>query len=225
LKKDFADLNGSIKKKDTGKHFHVDISLNAIKINGTTFVYAILKDIEKYKQEIENTEKTFQLIAENSGDVIWTMDIDQNTTYVSPSITKLTGYTIEEHLSHSSAEQLTEESNALAQNLYKTFFNETGHPVQFPGYSVTLEMQYRCKDGSKKWTEVKVNYLLDEAGEIIGLHGATRDIEKRKQIEINLKESRQQLIEAQRWQSLGVMSSTILMARSYGLMKPTRYWD
>ena len=36
------------------------------------------------------------MIAENTADIIWTMDFNLNFTYISPSVTQVRGYTVEE---------------------------------------------------------------------------------------------------------------------------------
>ena len=62
-----------------------------------------LKDTEEMLRE---SEERYKLLAENVSDVIWTVDANQQFVYVSPSVERLLGYSVEEslgqHLSFSS---------------------------------------------------------------------------------------------------------------------------
>ena len=52
-----------------------------------------------------------------------------------------------------------------------------------------MELQQYAKDGSVIDIEVTVTWILDEKGEPVGIQGSTRDIRKRKQALVDLKES------------------------------------
>ena len=55
---------------------------------------------ETMAQQIEDalreTERRYRVLAENAADAIWTVDMDMCPTYISPSIARLLGYSIEE---------------------------------------------------------------------------------------------------------------------------------
>lgn len=50
-----------------------------------------------------------------------------------------------------------------------------------------LELEHICKNGSRIWTEVKVNSLRDKQGLLTGMLGITRDITDRKKTEEALR--------------------------------------
>ncbi len=64
-------------------------------------VYSVFEDItEKRKTEksLKESEERFRRMANNVNDVFWTMDLNLDFTYVSPSIERFTGFTSEEFL-------------------------------------------------------------------------------------------------------------------------------
>ena len=58
-----------------------------------------------------------------------------------------------------------------------------------PDRSITMEMEYYHKDGSTIWLENVVRGIRDETGDVIGLHGVSRDITERKRAEQELIKS------------------------------------
>ena len=61
------------------------------------------------------SEARYRLIAENTGDVIWTYDLaSRRITYVSPSVRRVRGYSPEEVLAQSLEDMLTPESYRYA---------------------------------------------------------------------------------------------------------------
>ena len=58
----------------------------------------LVESLDKKSNDLKVTKSKFQLLAENSVDVIWKTDFEYNTEYVSPSIFNLTGYTPEEFM-------------------------------------------------------------------------------------------------------------------------------
>lgn len=142
--------------------------------------------------KLELAEAKYRLITTNSHDVIWTMDKNMKTTFMSPSVEKHLGYTVEEYLSLSLNERLPAESylkvkTIVADTLAKLHMGEFGKDE-----AVVFEMLHKCKDGTMMWGEVSFILLFDDNGAISGFHGVTRNIHKRKLVERELHESREQ---------------------------------
>ncbi|HEY3426278.1 MAG TPA: PAS domain S-box protein, partial [Negativicutes bacterium] len=55
-----------------------------------------IAELKKSQAIIEESERKYRLIAENTDDVIWLLDTEMNIRYISPSIEKLLGYSPEE---------------------------------------------------------------------------------------------------------------------------------
>ena len=133
------------------------------------------------EEALRRSEERHRLLADNAGDVIWTMDADCRFTYVSPSVAKLRGYSVDEVMQQSIDQALTPESATVACAAIATATEalRAGRPCpEFHG-----ELEQPCKDGSTVWTDVTVSGLLDSAGEFAGFLGVTRDVSERKRME------------------------------------------
>ncbi|SPD72735.1 hypothetical protein PITCH_A1510024 [uncultured Desulfobacterium sp.] len=151
------------------------------------------KDItEKYlgQKALRESEKKYRFLAENVSDVIWTLDMDLKTTYVSPSIQRLKGYTVDETMNQSLEEMLTPDSLTAARIIIEKVFKElaSGNKEKAEETFVA-ELEQNCKDGSTIWTEIKANFILDSKDHPTGIIGVTRDISDRKRAEDTLRKS------------------------------------
>ncbi|MBX3045312.1 MAG: PAS domain S-box protein [Candidatus Kapabacteria bacterium] len=144
---------------------------------------------EELRQAIsENnlSQINIQKIAEEVSDVILMTDMNLVTQFISPSISKLTGFTPEEHLLLTLEEKHPPESIKLVKQVYQQEMQLEKSPDSDPNRSRLIEIQYYHKDGSKIWTEINISFLRDNNGNPTGIKGVTRNIEKRKQIERDL---------------------------------------
>jgi PAS domain S-box-containing protein len=144
---------------------------------------------KRVEEELRESGRLYRLLAENVTDVIWITDMNLKPTYVSPSITRLTGYSVEEAMNRSMEEALTPASLEFAA---KTFAEELAIEAKSREHafkSRTAELEYRRKDGSTVWVEAEMTFLRDADGELIGLLGVTRDISRRKRAEESLRQA------------------------------------
>ena len=136
------------------------------------------------ERALRESERRFRLLAENVTDVIWTTDMSLRLTYISPSVTRLWGYSLDEGMRLSPAESLAAPSldvarRALAGMLERHVTAREGDPASFR----ILELEFRRRDGSTVWTETSVRLLLDAEGSPVGILFVSRDITERRQVE------------------------------------------
>lgn len=137
---------------------------------------------------IDEAENRYRLIAENSADVIWTMDMDFNFTYISPAIYELMGYTVKEALAQS-LEDVAPDSTETMVALYseKLLAIQSGDPDGWK--PIIFELEQYHKDGSKIWTSNNARILRDSKNLPKSILGITRDITDRVLADQALKES------------------------------------
>ena len=137
----------------------------------------------KAVSELQESESKFRFIAENTGDVIWTLDIASGRfTYVSPSVYELRGYTPEEIMAQPMEVALTPESAERA----RTALEETIARWQAGNRSRTfqiIEIDQPHKDGRIVHTEVVTTLHAGPDGSPAYVIGVTRNVTERRRAE------------------------------------------
>ena len=169
-----------------------------------------LIDYKRAEEELRKSESNYRLLAENVRDVIWIFDMNLGYTYVTPSVMRLRGYTVEEALKQTLDQILTPASFKNAREILdrelKAEFSGQHHG---PEWSMTSELEMVCKDGSTIWTEATMNFMYNENGEPVGIMGVSRDITERKRAEEEKARLEAQLVQAQKMESIGTLAGGI----------------
>ncbi|ROL62003.1 PAS domain S-box protein, partial [Bacteroidetes/Chlorobi group bacterium ChocPot_Mid] len=145
------------------------------------FIFDITDKVKAEKALIES-EKQFRFLSENADDLIYIYEFvpEPRFKYVSPSATKITGYTPEEHY-------------ADPQLGFKLIHPDDVHILQDASNglynSQPIVLRWKKKDGTIIWTEQRNVSLYDENGNLIALQGIARDITERKLAEEKIRES------------------------------------
>ena len=126
------------------------------------------------------SEERYRLFAENSHDVIWTMDeATRRLTYVSPSIQQLRGFTAEEVMAQPPGQGLTPDSQKAMQRSFQSTLSRIMAGERHNLNSV-LEVEQPHRDGHIIPTEIVTSWLFDEADQPKTVLGITRDITERR---------------------------------------------
>ncbi len=153
-------------------------------------IFFLLKREFSFRRSSETglyqSEERYRLIAQNAEDIIWTMNMDFQLTYVSPAVERALGFSAQEILSSTPEQFLTPESFAVGLNV----FNQevvTAQRQPDPNYARALELEYRRKNGSTFWVEMKFSFFRDAFGHPVGVLGVGRDITERRQVQEELR--------------------------------------
>jgi len=146
------------------------------------------KVLAEYK--LKKSEETHRLLTENSKDVIWTMEWPSlKVNYISPTITKAFGYTIDSILSVPMVHRYPEEDYRKIKETFHSIANKiqsrTNADYTIPNFVVRM---YNS-DRELVWVEISGNFLVDHEGIILKIQGSTRNVNDRILSEIKLKES------------------------------------
>ena len=163
-----------------------------------TGITGIMSDISERKQEesqkvvaltaLRESEIKYRDLVENLNDVLFSVDVSGKISYISPAITRITGYTPEEITGRNLFDFFSPED----QSRYVEQMQATANKGNTIGeFSITV------KDKSLKWISSSSRCVM-ESGKVIGIRGIMSDISERKRVEELLRASEEryrQLVE------------------------------
>ncbi len=180
-------------KEKNGEEFLATVSAGPIEHqDGTEGMFLLMSNpldsAESRRVCREHLDK-YQLIAESTSDVIFTIDMKVKMTFLSPSIFHMTGYTVEETLAREWDESFTSNSVKKMFTLFEDVFTRLreGKVVDLP---IIVELDLYHKNGHILVVEVTASPLYDDNGMPIGVIGSMRNMSARKETEKSLQESK-----------------------------------
>ncbi len=183
----------------------IDVLLNVTaerdaegKVVRSRSVFIDVTDRKKAEEALREQEQKYRLLAENTLDVIWQLDLDLRFTYVNQAILRMTGYTPDEWIGTKLSEHCDEENFA---KMAQVVAREIAKGLNSSGS--IFEAVMRKKDGVPFDVEIHGKVLFDNDGRPIALQGVTRDIAERKRTEEALRTSEAQLANAVEMARLG----------------------
>ncbi|NWJ52995.1 MAG: PAS domain S-box protein [Bacteroidetes bacterium] len=139
-------------------------------------------ELIKKQAALIESESKYRLLADNSGDVIFVLDMDLNYTYLSPSIKALRGYEPEEAIKQKLSDVLTPDSYKKATTVISNIILENNDKSKTPTLPKIIELEMIRKDQTTVWTEVKASLIIDDQQNKLGILGTTRDISEHRSV-------------------------------------------
>jgi len=189
-------------RRKNSEVFHAEVTVSNVHehLGWRAGIVVIVHDISNRVQAYEalrRSEQTYRLLAENTLDVIWSMDPQLKITYVNPAITRLTGHTPDEMIGTSMHAYF---DDLHLPHLENTIAQEIAKGSRTAGILVDTELIR--KDGARVPVEINGRVLFDDAGNLAGLQGSTRDISERVNYEAQLRQS-------QKMEAIGTLAAGI----------------
>lgn len=131
--------------------------------------------LEDQIEEVNRTQKRMQLLLENASEVITIYEEDGKVRYISPSVEKILGYSQTDMIGLQDVANVHPEGKEAYEQMFKNL-------IASPEEQMTLQYQYKRKDGDYVWLEATGTNLLDDPA-IQGLIVNTRDITERRRAE------------------------------------------
>ncbi|KAF1079684.1 MAG: hypothetical protein GQF41_3999 [Candidatus Rifleibacterium amylolyticum] len=167
--------------------------ITLLKIIGEMFSNALLK--QRADRQIHNSDERYRFLSENINDIIWIFDVEtKRYRYISPTLTRIFGYTPEELMQldisvHLPPESLETVNRYLPERLANLRNNRQTRYIE--------ELDQLAKDGRLVHTELTQNWVINKDSGHAEIIGITRDITERKELE-----EQRRLLVIQRQQSL-----------------------
>ncbi|MCP4763910.1 MAG: PAS domain S-box protein [archaeon] len=145
------------------------------------------------EEQILEKEKRLRVLSDNSNDVILALDLNMNLTYISPSVTDMLGYSVDEMIFTRVIKYMTSSSQKVIKEAMIAEMKIEGKKDKDLKRSRKFEIQLIHKNGSIVYTEDTITFNRDDNGNPIGILGVARDISERKIAENILRENEEKL--------------------------------
>ena len=190
-KNDYVRYENLPLRTSDGYKRDVEFVSNIYNVNNHAVIQCNIRDISERKlaeEKLRRSEEQYRLLAEHMSDTIWLMDMDMQTTYMSPSTERIRGYSLKEIQQLSLEQHLSPASYKIA---IESFSEELKKIKSDPTYLFfkTIELEFNRKDGTMIWMENMFSLIRDENGKPVNIIGEGRNITERKRAEEELKES------------------------------------
>ncbi len=148
------------------------------------------QELESQRKELAESERLYRLLAENASDIIWVLSLSTlEFDYMSPSVERIRGFSLEEAMAHNLEQTLSPTSYHLAMDIMEEELAKESLEGVNPQRSRRIELEQSLRSGGYAWCEMIVSFVRDDQGKPISIMGVTRDISERKQAEAAIAKS------------------------------------
>ncbi|MFZ2266109.1 MAG: diguanylate cyclase [Azonexus sp.] len=145
------------------------------------------------EQALGDSEERYRRLAEQSKDVIWTLDLaSRRFTYMSPAVERARGFSVAEAMQQSLEQALMPASYERAMGLLQEHLQRL-QAGDTTAISAMFEIDQPHKGGGVVSSEVVASFMLDADGRPVAILGVSRDISERREVEAQLRAANERL--------------------------------
>jgi PAS domain S-box-containing protein len=152
-------------------------------------------------EKLQNSEKKYRTLIETIQDIVYTVDLDNRFTYVSPMVENISGYAGKELIGLDFIE--------IVHSPHRGFVKEKFKNDRNAGDVATYEIEVRARDKTIVPVELNDAPLTDNEGKIIGRIGVARDVTARYLEEANRKEIEVRALAQDKLATLGEIATGV----------------
>lgn len=149
-------------------------------------VHRDAEELKRAAEELAKSEEYYRLLADQSSDLVRLLGLDGRVTYVSPSVERMLGYTVDEYKQLQTLSLMHPSEVELGKKILADI--RTGKSAE--GLNT---YRLRHKNGEYRWFEVRWGLIKDAGGNVRELHTVGRDVTERRDAEDRLNSYAKQL--------------------------------
>ena len=162
----------------------------------TRGIFRDITDRKEMENALRNSERRYRHVLNAVSDILFSIDLEGNYTFVNKAATRITGYSISETLKMNMSEVVARPEDL---EMLKGEIRRAAKGEEVRGF---YEYPIRTKSGEIRFIEINMAAERDREGRINGFSGVARDITQRKHVE-------QELVRLERLRALGEMSAGV----------------
>jgi diguanylate cyclase (GGDEF)-like protein/PAS domain S-box-containing protein len=170
-----------------GMLFPVEVGLSPVVLAGEMHVIATVRDVgvrDQLERQLEASESRLRNFLDNAVDWMWEVDTAGLYTYASQSVHALLGYAPEDVIGRAPLDFMPADEAWRSERIWRDCVARRAPIMQ-------LESQYRHCDGRLLTLETSGLPYGDGSSDFLGYRGISRDVTRRNEIRLALKQSEQ----------------------------------
>ena len=192
-------------------------------VSGQTMLEGFIADVTERRlteEALRESEEKHRLLADNTLDAIWTMNLELKFTYINSACLALTGFTPEEWIGSRLQDHCDAYNFSLMAREVAGAMAEGAESA-----SVFFQAEMLKKNGDPLPVEIHGKVIYDESGRPLALQGVTRDITERLWAQEALRRSEALLKSAQSIGKLGGWEWDVVSQEMYWTEETYRIHD
>ncbi|MCX6153242.1 MAG: PAS domain S-box protein [Candidatus Kapabacteria bacterium] len=155
---------------------------------GRVWSFFDITERKRTEDALIRSQYLYRLLADNISDIIWILDFSGKYLYISPSVERLSGFTVEEVMTNPVINFYTPGSQQIVAEHLMKFNQLLTQNVPLVGVNEVFQLEALRKDGSSIWIEVRESIIYSEHEKQHIIVGSTININDRKKKEEMLSE-------------------------------------